>query len=173
METYTLRAATLEDIPLLVDSRVRMYREMRWTDEGLLGVLARNYADYLQDALAARDCSGWIAEEIGEDGSVAFAGSILLVWQRVPPSPRNLEGRQAYALGLFVPPEHRRRGVARALMERTIQCATDHGAPLITLHTSDTGRILYEQLGFTPELELRLFTEHATQDAWGRDEDAD
>jgi len=173
MDTYTLRAATLEDIPMLVDSRVRMYREMRWTDERLLGVLARNYADYLRDALAAHECSGWIAETIDESGSAVTAGSIILVWQRVPPSPRNLEGRQAYALGLFVPPEHRRRGVARALMERTIECAIDHGAPLITLHTSETGRILYERLGFTPELELRLFTEYATQDAWGRGEGAD
>jgi len=173
MDTYTLRAATLEDIPMLVDSRVRMYREMRWTDERLLGVLARNYADYLRDALAAHECSGWIAETIDESGSAVTAGSIILVWQRVPPSPRNLDGRQAYALGLFVPPEHRRRGVARALMERTIECAIDHGAPLITLHTSETGRILYERLGFTPELELRLFTEYATQDAWGRGEGAD
>ena len=45
--------------------------------------------------------------------------------------------------------------------------------PLITLHASDQGRLLYEQMGFHSTPEMRLFTEHAGESAWRPVEDAD
>jgi len=76
-------------------------------------------------------------------------------------------------MGMYVLPEWRRRGLARALMKSVISCAAEKGAPLITLHASDEGRILYEKLGFTPAPEMRLFTEHALPGAWTPADDAD
>ena len=101
------------------------------------------------------------------DGRPEPAGTVVLVWQRVPPGVRNLAGVQAYALGMYVMPVLRRRGVARALMMRSIECAQEHGAALVTLHASDLGRPLYERLGFTLTSEMRFFTENAPISAWG------
>ena len=82
-------------------------------------------------------------------------------------------GRQAYVLGMYVVPEYRRSGIARRLMEATVGCATAAGVPVITLHASNQGAALYEQMGFHSTPEMRLFTEHAGESAWRPVDDAD
>jgi GNAT superfamily N-acetyltransferase len=113
------------------------------------------------------------SETVDVDPATVLVGTVVVVWQRVPPGVRNLAGLQAYALGMYVVPELRRRGIARALMTRVVECATEHGAPVITLHASDEGRPLYEQLGFRPTHEMRFFTDHAPSPAWQPVDDAD
>jgi GNAT superfamily N-acetyltransferase len=51
---------------------------------------------------------------------------------------------------------HRRRGIARKLMEILIQWCRAGGFGSILLHASDEGRALYESLGFKPTNEMRL-----------------
>jgi GNAT superfamily N-acetyltransferase len=164
---FFLRPVTADDIATVVGFRTRMFRELGWRDETRLLAVEPLFAAYLEEALPSGACSGWIAEHPGADGALQPAGTVVLVWQRVPPTVRNLAGIQAYALGMFVEPGLRRRGVARALMTRSIDCAADRGASLITLHASDLGRPLYERLGFTLTSEMRLFTDNAPPSAWG------
>lgn len=171
--SFDIRPATPNDIETIVDFRARMFLEMGWRDETRLAEVGPLFSAYLHDAFASGACSGWIAEAAGDDGLPTSVGTIVLVWQRVPPTVRNLAGVQAYALGMYVVPERRRRGIARALMTRAIECATEGGAPLVTLHASETGRLLYEQLGFSAAPEMRLFTEHAASSEWTPADDAD
>ena len=157
----------------MVDFRVRMFREMGWSDETTFDTFAPRAAEHLREGFAAGTCNGFIAEETAEDGARSVVGTVSLVWQRVAPSVRNLDGRQVYVLGMFVAPERRRRGIARALISACVACATEGGAPLISLHASDEGRPLYEQLGFIASSEMRRFTEHAGPAAWTPAYDAD
>lgn len=168
----SLRPAELRDIPAVVEFRTRMFRELGWTDEQRLVEVAPLASAYLREQFSSGGCTGFVAEHAGAGGAETVA-TVVLVWQSVPPSPRNLAGKQAYVLGMYVLPEFRRRGVARALMEATVECATAAGVPLITLHASDRGRMLYEQMGFHAAPEMRLFTEHAAQPAWRAVDDAD
>ena len=175
-----IRSASLADIPVITDFRARMFRELGWHDEARLAQVAPLVEDYLRDQFGSGGCSGFIAEEIPVEsetvevmGRATPVGSVVLVWQRVPPGVRNLKGLQAYALGMYVVPARRRRGIARALMTQLIDCATAAGAPLVTLHASDEGRPLYEQLGFAPTHEMRLFTDHAAPSAWEPIDEAD
>ncbi len=175
-----IRQANIGDVPAIVDFRARMFREMGWIDERRLAQVDPLARQYLLEEFASGGCSGFMAEELPQESETVEVdqrakpvGSVVLVWQRVPPGVRNLKGLQAYALGMYVVPELRRRGIARALMTKLIDCATQAGAPVITLHASDEGRPLYEQLGFRPTHEMRYFTDHAQPAAWAPIDDAD
>ena len=170
-----IRPATVGDIPTVIDFRARMFRELGWADEARLEQVAPLAEGYLREQFVTGGCTGFVAEKPGADTAEPgeTVATVVVVWQRVPPSPRNLAGRQAYVLGMYVVPEYRRQGVALALMEETVRCATAAGVPVITLHASDRGRSLYEQLGFRAAPEMRLFTEHAGESAWLPVDEAD
>lgn len=157
----TVRPATVDDMPLVIDFRWRMFRELGWEDDARLEQITPAAIAHLTDGFATGGCSGFIAEADG-----AAVGSVVVVWQRVPPSPRNIIGLTAYILGMYVVPEYRRRGIARTLMTSCIECAEEHGAPAVMLHASEFGQPLYEGLGFKPTTEMRLFTKHAGTSAW-------
>ena len=57
---------------------------------------------------------------------------------------------------MYTDPAHRRRGLARRLMETMIAWARAEGHATLYLHASDEGRGLYESLGFAPTNEMRL-----------------
>ena len=158
---FVIRPASADDIPLVIDYRWRMFRELGWEDDSRLEQITPAAVAHLSDGFATGGCSGFVAEQDG-----ATAGSVVVVWQRVPPSPRNVIGLTAYILGMYVVPEYRRRGIARALMTSCIECATEAGAPAVMLHASEFGQPLYEGLGFQPTTEMRLFTKHAGTSAW-------
>lgn len=161
MSDISIRAATSSDFGILVDFRLRMFRDMGWTDEERLSVLAPLYLTYLEKHFSAGDFLAWIAEDA--DGEVV--GSVGLLWEQVPPTVRNLHGRQAYVLALYVIPERRRRGVARALASEAVRYAEDEGADVIALHASEEGRRLYDGMGFVDSPEMRLFTDPGSA-AW-------
>jgi len=135
-DDFAVRAVTSDDISTVVEYRTRMFRELGWRDEERLSQVEPLFASYLAEELENGGCSGFIAENVSTDGTVTPAGTVVIIWQRVPPSVRNLAGRQAYLLGMFVEPGSRRRGLARALAQRAVLCAVENGAPLVTLHAS-------------------------------------
>jgi GNAT superfamily N-acetyltransferase len=169
----TIRPATVDDAEKMVEMRAHMFREMGWSDEARVEQFIPIAVTHLRESFSAGECNGFIAEEERAEGVREVIGVVALVWQRVAPTIRNLEGRVAYVLGMYVVPERRRLGIARVLMEAVVECALDNGAPLIALHASDEGRLLYEQLGFKPAPEMRLFTDHASPPAWSPVYDAD
>lgn len=159
-ESTIIRTAGAGDLPALVAFRLQMFREMGWTDEARLVELAAAYEDYVRDQTACGQFTGWVAEEDG-----ATVGAVGLLWERVPPTVRNLSGRQAYVLGLYVVPDARRRGVAGRLIGAAVDHAREHGAEVVSLHASPAGRSLYERLGFVESPEYRLFTDPSSA-AW-------
>jgi GNAT superfamily N-acetyltransferase len=66
--------------------------------------------------------------------------------------------QSAYVSTVYVKPQWRRRGIARALMQQTVAWAQRNGCEVVRLRTSPGGRALYEVLGFrqSDELELRF-----------------
>lgn len=90
-----------------------------------------------------RDFAGWIAEVDGRP--LACAG---MMWFPHPPGPVSPGGTEAYILNVYTRPEARRRGLARALMERAVEAAREAGVTRIWLRASTEGRPLYEAMGF-------------------------
>jgi ribosomal protein S18 acetylase RimI-like enzyme len=65
--------------------------------------------------------------------------------------------RTAWIGHLIVAPEHRMRGVGRALMERAMALLADRGVATIRLEADPPGMHLYRQLGFAQEFESLRF----------------
>jgi GNAT superfamily N-acetyltransferase len=67
-----------------------------------------------------------------------------------------LQPKRAMILNLYMDREHRRQGVATALMKRMISWCRQNEFCGVALHASEDGRASYEQLGFKPTNEMRL-----------------
>lgn len=73
------------------------------------------------------------------------------------PTVTNLRGQPtAYILNVYTEPAHRRRGLARLLVAEILAWCVAHDIPRASLHASEAGRSVYEQLGFVSTNELRV-----------------
>jgi GNAT superfamily N-acetyltransferase len=74
-----------------------------------------------------------------------------------PGSPDDPTGKRALVLNVYTEPEFRRQGIARRLMLAVIAWGRESGLRSLSLHASDFGRALYEELGFRQTNEMRLY----------------
>ena len=58
-------------------------------------------------------------------------------------------GRWAHIANVYTHPDHRRRGLARWLMQAVLEWCASNGMDLVTLSPSEEARPLYESLGFS------------------------
>jgi GNAT superfamily N-acetyltransferase len=152
MPDFTIRPATADDIPLLLRHRRMMWWDMGRRDEAALDLADQAAAEYFADAISCGMYRGFLA--IDDAGQVIGGGGIV-----ISPWPSLLGQRQprrAMILNVYVEPCHRRRGVARKLMETMIEWCRENGFVNVALHASEEGRQLYEQLGFKPTNEMKL-----------------
>ena len=156
---FQIREATADDAAIIAHHRTEMFRDMRRlgpdTDEAL-----RNASQaWLRPAMQRGEYRGWLA--IVDERVVAGAGVQI---RRVLPFPLTkqdgsvaiAEGSQAIAVNVYTEPAFRRRGLARALMEKVIAWSREAGIDSLVLHAAPDGRPLYEQLGFIQTNEMRL-----------------
>ena len=150
-ENILIRAALLADIPEILRQRRRMYEDIHHPDSAVLDAVVSLSSAYLKLAMAEGSFRAWLAVE--GDRVVAGGAVIISPW---PAHPYDLECRRATILNVYTDPEHRRRGIARKLMQTIIAWCQREGFARVTLHASDDGRHLYESLGFEPSNEMRL-----------------
>jgi GNAT superfamily N-acetyltransferase len=146
-----IREATPADIPEILRQRRAMYVDMNYKDAAALDAMVKLTAGYLEKAMVNGSFRAWLACE----GANAVAGGAVVIspW---PAHAYDLECRRATILNVYTDPAHRRRGLARALMQAMIDWCKREGFARITLHASDDGRHLYESLGFEVSNEMRL-----------------
>jgi|SRR5215470_4233888 len=147
---YALRPATVGDVHAVARHRVAMFRDMGVLAEAEAPALEASSAEFLARAIPAGDYYGWVAER---DGLVIAGAGIVL--RPLLPRPGHLDGGvEAYVLNVYTEGAHRRRGIARALMQTVLGwCRAEHIAR-VTLHASDEGRPLYLALGFAATNEM-------------------
>lgn len=147
----TLRPAAPTDLDLLVLHRRRMWEDMGHVQPGGADPSEAAYGTWLAAGLASGEIVGWVAVADGRD-----IGSGLLWFQPWHPRPRVPRGTIPYLLSVFVEPELRGKGVARAITQTAIEATRRAGHPRLALHASDAGRPLYAKMGFTPSSEMWL-----------------
>lgn len=108
------------------------------TAEHIRAGLPKYYAEHLE-----RDFFAYIAEE--DEKAV---GSAFLVVKAMPPNSNFPNGRIGDVLNVYVRPEYRRQGIAKALMELLITDAKALELDYIELKASADGYPLYKKLGF-------------------------
>lgn len=148
---YHVRPATTDDIPILVSYRRSMFESMGVGDETALASMCEAMSRYLREAMPGGAYHGWVAEA---DGEVVASGGLVI--NLLPPSPRNMDGRQGYIMNIYTAPAWQRRGVASAIVKTILDYLQVLGVPVATLHATEDGRPLYEQFGFKPTNEMRL-----------------
>ncbi len=115
-----------------------------------LETMARAFAPWVREKLADGRYVSWIAEEASR---VAGSAALLIVdW---PPHPFHPDSSQrGYLLNVYVEPEFRKQGLAHQLVELCLAEARQRKIRVVTLHSSDAGRPVYEKFGFRPTSEM-------------------
>jgi ribosomal protein S18 acetylase RimI-like enzyme len=156
-----------------VTLRRAMFEGMGYDDDPALDRTCDAARAYFAEHMPTGAFRVWVAVSSGastegEAGSGAagtceedLIASIGLVIHSTPPSPHNLAGRVGYIMNLVTLPAWRRRGIARALLAHVLDVLRAEGVPVASLHASDEGRSLYEDIGFrvrdaVPEMQLPL-----------------
>jgi GNAT superfamily N-acetyltransferase len=146
----TTRTATQADAGLITAHRRAMFASMPNPQDAILDTMSRAFEPWVKTRIAEGKYLGWIVEE---GGRVAGSAGLMIVdW---PPHTLHPESSQrGYLLNVYVEPEFRKRGLAHGLIERCLDEARQRGIRVVTLHSSDAGRPVYEKLGFHATSEM-------------------
>ena len=155
-DDITIRQATVADIPDLVQLRRAMFEAMGFDDAVQLAAADAAAAAYFAEAIPAGRFHGWLA--LTSTGVAASSGGVVV--DRHPPGPPNLSGQIGYIMNLVTIPHYRRRGIARRVMRVMLKWLAERGIQHVTLHTTDVGRPLYEEMGFVDSNEMQLRIEY-------------
>jgi GNAT superfamily N-acetyltransferase len=146
-----IRRAAVEDLKHLVHHRLAMFEEMGYRDALVLRGVEKAAMGYFREALRVGTYVGWLAE--GHGRVVAGGGVVLAEW---PGFPGENHAERAWILNMYTEPEARRQGIAKRILEATIEWCRERGLSTVSLHASDAGRPLYASMGFRPTNEMRL-----------------
>jgi GNAT superfamily N-acetyltransferase len=150
----TTRPATFKtpDLEAIVHHRRAMFQDMGYRDEHALEAMSARFRPWLRRKMEAGEYLAWFA--LTPDSSIAAGlGLWLMDW---PPHMVAAGQWRGNILNVYTEPEHRRRGMARALMQIALDWCAANQVGAVILHSSPEGRALYESLGFTPTNEMRL-----------------
>jgi GNAT superfamily N-acetyltransferase len=156
---FTVRPADTRDIAHLARHRAAMFRDMGQLAAPADDALERATASYLREALPRGEYLAWVAEQDGPPATVIGGAGVQLrpILPRPHPGTTDLElGPEAIVLNVYVEPDWRRRGVAKALMRTVLDALTEWNIRRVVLHAAPDGRGLYERLGFVLTNEMRL-----------------
>ncbi|HUQ89074.1 MAG TPA: GNAT family N-acetyltransferase [Vicinamibacterales bacterium] len=141
---YSIRPATIADIPHIIEHRERMFHEM--------GIPAkfdemRTQMDrWLREAIPSKTYLGWIA--VSSFGDVAAGGGLIVIpW---PPGPLSMDPRCGFVFNVYTAAPHRKRGLARRLMEAMHDYCRAERIERVVLNASKFGKPLYDAMGYVP-----------------------
>ena len=66
-------------------------------------------------------------------------------------------------MNVVTAPHYRQRGIARRIMQAMVRWLAEQGIWYMTLHTTEMGRPLYEELGFVDSNEMKLKLEQGLE----------
>ncbi len=139
---YSIRAATIANIPHIVQHRVEMFREMgipaEFEDMGPATDL------WLRHAIPSKTYLAWMA--VTATGEVAGgSGLIVIPW---PPGPMTIDPRCGFVFNVYTAPAHRQQGLGRRLMEAIHDYCRAEGIERVVLNASAFGKPLYDAMGY-------------------------
>jgi GNAT superfamily N-acetyltransferase len=152
LSVYKIRLATIDDAAIIARHRANMFFDMGYFDEQEARVIEANSLPILREMLMSGEYRGWLVESEGQ--MVAGGGMIL---RRLLPRLGSISGGQeAYILNMFTDREHRRKNLARQIMQVMIAWCQENNIGRVSLHASDEGRPLYESMKFKATNEMML-----------------
>jgi ribosomal protein S18 acetylase RimI-like enzyme len=138
------RPATAADAAVLTHHRHRMFVDAGRRDNPVLHVMSQHFEPWVVRMINEGKYLGWLTED--------EAGLLLLDWPPHPLDPHSTQ--RGYLLNVYVEPEYRRRKLASHLIEYALAEARRRKIRVVSLHTTDEGRALYESNGFRQTNEM-------------------
>ncbi len=153
-EKMDFRKATIEDLDVLVTTRIEVLRAANNLDESIdMSEVEQQTRTYYSIALSDDTHTAYLVF----DGN-RFAGAGGVSYFKVMPTYHNPSGEKAYIMNMYTAPEYRRQGIAYKTLDLLVNDAKRRGITAISLEATDMGRPLYEKYGFVKmndEMELR------------------
>jgi GNAT superfamily N-acetyltransferase len=142
---YRIRLATIDDVDALVHHRLSMFSEMGTAFDA--PVIRQLFRNWLLKMMPSGDYLAWVCETTS--GVIAAgAGITLLRW---PPGPSAIPGeRIAFVYNVYTEPAHRKRGLARGLMDVIHAWCGEHGVGAVALNAAPAAQHLYQSQGYRP-----------------------
>lgn len=154
-DSYKLRLATPEDAPTIALHRGQMFVDMGSLTPGGAAAQQQLWTQWLEQTLSAGEYVAFLAEQADE----VVAGVGIMFMPKIP-TLKDPAMLKAHILNMYVSPEHRRQGLAEALMRAALQEIHQRGLRSVSLNAAPMGRRIYERLGFiessSPEMRLTL-----------------
>ena len=135
------RVTDANDIDMLMDVRLSMLRIVNDLpadyvfDDELVVSSRRYFLEGDQTTVVAVD-----------DGRCVACASMSYI--EIMPTFSHPSGKRAHLMNVYTEKDYRRRGIARQLVNMLIGDARAHGATEISLDATESGRPLYESVGF-------------------------
>ena len=150
-DDYRVRVATLADADVLVRHRIGMFTDMGVPLDA--AALDPAFRAWLAETMPAGTYRAWLAETGA--GEVAGGGGITIIpW---PPGPRYGGDKLAFVYNVYTEPAHRRRGLARLVMDTIHAWCRDAGITSMALNASRDGKPLYESMGYAESPSPMMF----------------
>lgn len=143
------RVATGEDMELLMSSRLEMLRVVNGLPED--GEFDNQLVQESRVYFARGDQITILALERGQ-----AIGCATLCYIRLMPTFSHPTGKRAHLMNVYTREQYRRQGIAARMMEQLIQEARGRGVTEISLDATESGRPLYEKLGFMASQECMV-----------------
>ena len=149
----TYKKATIEDIDLLTETRIKVLRAAnQLSDKEDMKEVEKESYHYYQKALLDGSHIAYLVFD-----RERFVGTGGVCFFQVMPTYHNPCGKKAYIMNMYTLPEYRRRGIAAKTLDMLVKDAWNKGIRAISLEATDMGRLLYEKYGFVKmnaEMEL-------------------
>jgi len=151
---YSIRPATIADIPHIVSHRELMFREMGIPAEFDDMKAATDL--WLRHALPSHIYRGWMA--VSASGEVVGGGGLIVIpW---PPGPMSMDPRCGFVFNVYTASAHRKQGLGRRLMDAMHEWCRGEGIERVVLNASTFGKPLYDAMGYVvaeePMMRYRL-----------------
>lgn len=135
------RVTDANDIDMLMDARLPMLR-----------IVNDLPADYIFDDELVVSSRRYFLEGdqttvvVVDDGRCVACASMSYI--EIMPTFSHSSGKRAHLMNVYTEEHYRRGGIARQLVNMLIEDARVHGATEISLDATESGRPLYESVGF-------------------------
>ena len=143
------RIATAGDIDLMMSSRLEMLH--------VVNDLSSDYefSDELIDYSREYFLNGDQTTVLALDGQ-AVIGCASMSYMTIMPTFSHPTGKRAHLMNVYTNSNYRRQGIARRMVSMLINDAWGKGATEISLDATESGRPLYESLGFKDSKECMV-----------------
>ena len=143
------RIATAGDIDLMMSSRLEMLHVVNDLSDDY------EFSDELIDYSRDYFLNGDQTTVLALDGQ-AVIGCASMSYMTIMPTFSHPTGKRAHLMNVYTNSNYRRQGIARRMVTMLIDDAWGKGATEISLDATESGRPLYESLGFKDSKECMV-----------------